>query len=105
MTIAKQMDIRAHIKDYFDLAFSGEAVKKETEKPVVEWNKNVVVISEKEYNELQKARRNEEYLKKLDTSFEQVKSGNTISFTMEELKEMESDNWTPSKKITDFLEK
>lgn len=94
------MDIRAHIKAYFDLAFSGEAVIVPRKK-----NKNVVVISEKEYNELQKARRNEEYLKKLDTSFEQVKSGNTISFTMEELKEMESDNWTPSKKITDFLEK
>lgn len=45
---------------------------------------------------------NKEYLEKLDESFEQVKSGNTISFTMEELKEMESENWTPTKRFQNF---
>lgn len=44
------------------------------------------------------ANQNEEYLKKLDCSFEQAKSGNTITFSMEELKEMESENWIPTKK-------
>lgn len=48
---------------------------------------------------------NKEYLEKLDESFEQVKSGNTISFTMEELREMEADNWTPTKKVSEFLQK
>ena len=41
MTIAKQVDVYANIKKYFDLAFSGE--------PVViprEENKNVVIVSE-----------------------------------------------------------
>lgn len=36
---------------------------------------------------------------------EQWKDGNTISLTMDEMKEMESDNWKPSQKIIDFMEK
>ena len=50
MTVAKQIDIRANIKKYFDMAFNGEPVivpRKE--------NKNVVIISEKDYKELEKA--------------------------------------------------
>ncbi len=100
MIATKQMDLRANIKKYFDLAFAGETVivsRKE--------NKNVVVISETEYNELQKAKRNAEYLTKLDKSMEQLEAGNTISFTMDEMKEMESDDWKPSQKILDFMEK
>ena len=100
MIATKQMDLRANIKKYFDLAFAGETVivsRKE--------NKNVVVISETEYNELQKAKRNAEYLTKLDKSMEQLEAGNTISFTMDEMKEMESDDWKPSQKIIDFMEK
>ena len=100
MIATKQMDLRANIKKYFDLAFAGETVivsRKE--------NKNVVVISETEYNELQKAKRNAEYLTKLDKSMEQLEAGNTISFTMDEMKEMESDDWKPSQKILAFMEK
>jgi antitoxin YefM len=99
MIATKQMDIRANIKKYFDLAFSGEPVivsRKE--------NKNVVVISEREYNELQKAKRNAEYLTMLDKSAGQLKEGETISFSMEELKAMESDDWKPTKKVLDFME-
>ena len=51
MTVVKQMDIRKNIKHYFDLAFNGDTVfvpRKE--------NKNVVVISQKEYEDLQKAK-------------------------------------------------
>ena len=47
MTVAKQIDIRANIKKYFDMSFNGEPVivpRKE--------NKNVVIVSEKDYNEL-----------------------------------------------------
>lgn len=49
MIATKQMDVRANIKKYFDIAFNGEPVivsRKE--------NKNVVIISEAEYNELEK---------------------------------------------------
>lgn len=100
MMVTKQMDLRANIKKYFDLAFSGETIivsRKE--------NKNVVVISEKEYNELQKAKRNAEYLAKLDRSAEQLKNGNTISLSMDEMKAMEADDWRPTQKIIDFMEK
>ena len=100
MIATKQMDLRANIKKYFDLAFNGETIivsRKE--------NKNVVVISEAEYNELQKAKRNAEYFAMLDESIEQLEHGNTISLTMDEMKALESDEWKPSQKILDFIEK
>lgn len=100
MIATKQMDLRANIKKYFDLAFNGETIivsRKE--------NKNVVVISEAEYNELQKAKRNAEYFAMLDESIEQLEHGNTISLTMDEMKALESDEWKLSQKILDFMEK
>ena len=57
MIVTKQMDLRANIKKYFDLAFNGETIVVSRKE-----NKNVVVISEQEYNELQRAKRNAEYL-------------------------------------------
>lgn len=86
MIATKQMDLRANIKKYFDIAFEGEPVivsRKE--------NKNVVVISETEYNNLQKAKRNAEYLAKLDRSFEQLGHGEIVVKSMAELEEMELD--------------
>ena len=84
MIATKQMDIRANLKKYFDLAFNGEPVivsRKE--------NKNVVVISEKEYNELQKAKRNAEYLAMLDKSMAEAEAGGFIVKTIAELEEYE----------------
>ena len=49
MIATRQMDVRANIKKYFDIAFNGEPVivlRKE--------NRNVMIISESEYNELAK---------------------------------------------------
>lgn len=83
MTIARQMDVRANIKKYFDLAFSGEPIIVSRKQ-----NKNVVVISEAEYNDLQKARRNAEYLAKLDRSFAQLENGEVVVKSMEELERM-----------------
>ncbi|MGI6069454.1 MAG: type II toxin-antitoxin system Phd/YefM family antitoxin [Blautia sp.] len=100
MTVARQMDVRANIKKYFDMAFDGEPVFVSRKQ-----NKNVVVISEQEYNDLQRAKRNAEYLAKLDHSLSQSERGDTISFTLDELKEMEATDWKPSQKIIDFVEK
>ena len=47
-----------------------------------------VVISEQEYNELQREKRNAEYLAKLDKSFEQLKKGEVVIKSMEELESM-----------------
>ena len=83
MIATKQMDIRANIKKYFDLAFDGEPVivsRKE--------NRNVVIISETEYNNLQKAKRNAEYLAHLERSFAQLERGEVIVKSMEELERL-----------------
>lgn len=84
MIATKQMDIRANLKKYFDIAFSGEPVivsRKE--------NKNVVVISENEYNELQRAKRNAEYLTMLDKSMAEIEAGGFVIRTIEDLEEYE----------------
>lgn len=83
MLIAKQVDVRSNIKKYFDLAFSGESVivpRKE--------NKNVVIISENEYKEFEKARRNAEYLAKLHRVDEQLAMGKIIEKSLEDLEDM-----------------
>ncbi|MBR5361307.1 MAG: hypothetical protein IK123_10495 [Lachnospiraceae bacterium] len=52
MMIAKQMDIRSNIKKFFDIAFEGE--------PVIvprKQGRNVVIISENEYNRMSQAAR------------------------------------------------
>jgi antitoxin YefM len=52
--------------------------------------KNLVLISEEEFEDLQRIKKNMEYYAKLDKAQEDIKNGNTISFTMEELKSMEN---------------
>lgn len=56
MAIAKQMDIRSNIKKYFDMAYDGEAVFV----PRIA-NRNVVIISETEYNFLTQTKRVSSY--------------------------------------------
>lgn len=84
MIATRQMDVRANIKKYFDMAFNGEPVivsRKE--------NKNVVIISEAEYNELEKFKRNAEYLAKLNRADEQIRNGQIVTKSMDELLAME----------------
>ena len=52
-------------------------------------NQNLIVISEAEYRELEKLRRNAEYLAKLERSIQQFKEGKVVVKTMDELLEME----------------
>lgn len=84
MTIAKQMDFRANIKKFFDLAFDGETIIVPRKQ-----NRNVVVISQSEYESLQKSKKNAEYLSMLDRSFSQLNSGDVVVKSMEELRAME----------------
>ena len=48
---------------------------------------------------------NIKYLEKLDRSRKELEQSKTISFSMEEVKEMEKDDWKPTKKIIDFMKK
>ena len=83
MIAVKPIDLRAKLKDYMDTAFNGEPVIVSRKQ-----NRNVVIVSEHEYNELQKAKRNAEYLAKLDRSLAQLKNGDVLVKSMEELERM-----------------
>ena len=52
-------------------------------------NQNLIVISETEYRELEKLRRNAEYLAKLEHSMQQFKEGKVVAKTMDELLNLE----------------
>lgn len=83
MIALKTTDIRNDFKKISKLIFAGERVL--ISRP---HNENLVILSEKEYNELEKIRRNNEYLAKIDMSMEQLSQGRTIVKTMEELEDM-----------------
>lgn len=83
ITVAKQADIRANMKKYFDLAYEGETIivpRKE--------NHNIVILSETEYKRMDKARRNAEYLTMLEESDQELKAGKVVIKTMAELEAM-----------------
>lgn len=83
ITIARQVDVRSNIKKFFDMAYEGAALlvpRKE--------NRNVVIISEEEYKNLERARRNAEYLTMLVESDKQMHSGKVVVKTMAELEQM-----------------
>ena len=56
MLVAKQMEIRDNIKKYFDIAYEGNAVVVPRKQ-----NKNIVIISEEEYNRLSMLKRTAAY--------------------------------------------
>lgn len=98
MIATRPLDFRNNLKEYMDFAFHGEPVVIARPK-----NQNVVMVSEKDYNELVKSRRNAEYTARIDRSYEQMAKNQTISFSLDELREMESNDWQPSQKIMDFM--
>ena len=100
MITTKPHDFRSNLKKHMDSAFQGEVVVIARPK-----NENVVMVSEKVYSDLIKAKQNAEYLARLDRSREQMNESQTISFSMDELRAMESDDWKPTQKIKDFMER
>ncbi len=92
--IAKQMDVRSNIKKYFDIAFEGE--------PVIiprKNNRNVVIISEQEYNDLRQPLRLSRYAESI-SGFKRSLSveapeGNVKSHNIEKLKVIQNlrENW------------
>jgi antitoxin YefM len=83
MIALKTIDLRNDFKRVSALVNAGEKVLIARPR-----NENLVVLSEKEYNELEKARRNAEYLAKIDAAMERVSQGRVVVKTMEELEEM-----------------
>ena len=97
MLAVKSVNVRDNFKEWCDKINMGETVVISRPR-----NENIYMISEAEYNALQKAKKNAEYLAKIDESIENHKKGDTISFTMEELQAMESEDWKPTQKVLKF---
>lgn len=83
ITATVATDLKANLKYYIEKAISGDSIIITRPK-----KKNVVLISEDEYNELQRIKKNAEYMYKLNISMEQAKQGRIIVKTMEELEEL-----------------
>lgn len=80
--------IRENLKSYCDMVTDNKETVIVTRKD----EKNVVIISLEEWNALQKAARNSEYLNKLSRSANDIAAGRTITKSMDDLKAMETDD-------------
>jgi len=67
MTIAKQIDIRSNIKKFFDMAYAGDVIVVPRKD-----NKNVVILSEDEYNRLSQQNRMTAYATGLEKIVDRV---------------------------------
>jgi antitoxin YefM len=84
MLAVKSMDVRNNFKTLCDKVFGGETLIVSRPK-----NENIVMLSEKEYNDLRKAKRNAEYLAMLDKSMAEAEAGNFIVKSIGELEAYE----------------
>ena len=84
MLAIKSMDVRNNFKSLCDKVFNGETLVISRPK-----NENVVMLSESEYNEMLKAKRNAEYLAMLDKSMAEAEKGGFIMKSLEELEACE----------------
>jgi antitoxin YefM len=84
MLAVKSMDVRENFKTLCDKVFCGETLIVSRPK-----NENVVILSEKEYNELQKVKNNTEYLAMLNKSMAEAEAGNFIVKSIDELEAYE----------------
>lgn len=78
MLAVKSMDVRDNFKSLCDRVFRGETLIVSRPK-----NENIVMMSENEYNEIMKAKRNAEYLAMLDKSI--AEAGGFVVKTIDEL--------------------
>ena len=83
MTATVATDLKANLKFYIDKALNGDGVIITRPK-----RKNVVLISEEEYNELQRIKHNADYMYKMNTSIQQAKEGKIVVKSMEELEQL-----------------
>ncbi len=79
--------IRENLKAYCDKVTDGNETVIVTRKG----EKNVVIISLDEWNELKRAAHNNEYLSKIDRAQTDIKEGRVVKKTLEELEAMENE--------------
>ena len=83
MRSVKAYELREHFKDVCEMVTGGETII--VSRP---HSQNIVVISEREYNDMLKNSRNESYLRMLDESRRQIAEGKIVTKTIDELEEM-----------------
>ncbi|MFR5727376.1 MAG: type II toxin-antitoxin system Phd/YefM family antitoxin [Clostridium sp.] len=83
MLAVKSMDVRDNFKSLCDKVFRGETLIISRE------NENVVMLSETEYNEMMKAKRNADYLAMIDKSMAEAEAGGFVVKTIDELEAYE----------------
>jgi antitoxin YefM len=76
--------LRDKFKEICDMVVSGETII--VSRP---HNQNVVVLSEAAYNELEKSRKNAEYLAMIEKSMQELENGEGIVKTIAELEALE----------------
>lgn len=80
MLAVKSMDVRDNFKALCDKVFEGETLIVSRPK-----NENIVMMSETEYNNIIKAKKNAEYLAMLDKSMAEAEAGGFVMKTIDEL--------------------
>jgi antitoxin YefM len=85
MIAVKPSQVRDNFKAICDSVVQGETVIVSRPR-----NQNVVLVSESEFNDMQKATRNAEYLATVDKSIEELQNGGFIMKTLDELRAYES---------------
>ncbi len=80
MLAVKSMDVRDNFKALCDKVFEGETLIVSRPK-----NENIVMMSETEYNNIMKAKKNAEYLAMLDKSMAEAEAGGFVVKTIDEL--------------------
>ena len=84
MLAVKSMDVRDNFKNLCDKVFNGEVLIISRPR-----NENVVMLSQNEYNDMLKAKRNAEYLAMLDKSMAEAKAGGFVTESVDELEAYE----------------
>ncbi len=84
MLAVRSMDVRDNFKALCDKVFNGETLIISRPK-----NENIVMLSENEYNEMMKAKRNADYLAMIDKSMAEAEAGGFITKTITELESYE----------------
>lgn len=74
------MNVRDNFKGWCNRVINGETIIVSRPK-----NENIVMMSEAEYNDMVKAKKNAEYLAMLDKSMAEAEAGGFISKTIDEL--------------------
>jgi len=84
MIAIKTANLTQNFKEIADLIIGGEKILISRPR-----NKNLVVITEKEYNELERLRQNAQYLAKLNESLSQAQKGEVTKYSKKQMRAME----------------